>query len=384
MLAAFARELAFLRRSPWDLALAVLFPVLSIVLTIWIFSSGTPRHVPIAIVDEDASALSRLLARDISAVPGLRVAYRPANFREAMTLVRQGEAYAVVLIPRETERNVLRGRQAHVVAYANAMYALPAGNIARELQEIVAETSATAAVIVRGKHKTPFVEALAQTIPVSLDLVSLYNARTSYEPFLADALVPSLLQLLLVLATVSAFGRELRDGTAGEWLAAAGGNTAAAIAGKALPYFAAWCVYGCGSTLYLAARNGWAYGLETVLAGTVLFVAAYLGLSLAIVGICANLRVALSAGSIVSSPAFAYAGISFPQQAMVPFARWWSEATPLTWYLRLRVEQLQFHAAPAAATYELASLSAAACFGFGLGVLTLGSLARSPEAWYKR
>lgn len=383
MLAAFTRELAFLRRSPWDLSVAVVFPLLSIVLTIWIFSSGTPRHMPIALVDQDASALSRALARDLGALSGIRIAYRPASFRDAMSLVRQGDAYAVVLIPRETERTLLRGRQARIVAYTNAMYALPAGTITRELQTVVAGASARAAVVARAKRQTPLAEGLAQTMPLSVDLVSLYNERTNYEAFLADALVPSLLQLLLVLATVSAFGRELRDGTAAAWLASAGGNAPAAIAGKALPYFIAWCIFGCASTLYLASHNGWQHGLWIVLLGTILFVAAYQGVALAIVGLCANFRLALSIASAVSAPAFAYAGVSFPQHNMVPLARWWSEATPLTWYLRLRIEQLQLGAAPAAATLELAALAAVACFGAGLGLLTLGSLARSPHAWYK-
>jgi ABC-2 type transport system permease protein len=298
--------------------------------------------------------------------------------------VRQGEAYAVVLIPHDAERKVLRGQQARIEAYTNAMYALPAGAITRELQAVVVGASATIAVVMRAKRHTPLGEGIAQTMPLSLDLISLYNQRTNYEAFLADALVPSILQLLLVLATVSAFGRELRDGTAGEWLASAGGNAAAAIAGKALPYALAWCFFCCGSTLYFAARNGWQHGLWTVLLASLLFVAAYQGISLAIVGVCANLRTALSAASVVSSPAFAYAGISFPQTNMVPLARWWSEATPLTWYLRLRIQQFQFGAPPAAAAFGLAELAAVACFGAGLGILTLGALARSPETWGKR
>jgi ABC-2 type transport system permease protein len=384
VLAAFARELGFLRRNPWDLSLALVFPLLSIVLTIWIFSSGMPRHVPIAVVDQDGSALSRTLTRDIEAVSGLRVAYRPASFHDAMSLVRQGEVYAVVLIPHETERTILRGRQAYVVAYTNAMYALPAGTVTRDLQTLVTGASMRVAVVMRAKRQTPLAEGLAQTMPISLDLVSLYNQRTDYEAFLADALVPSLLQLLLVLATVSAFGRELRDGTAGEWLASAGDNVVAAIAGKALPYFLASCAFCCGSTLYLASQNGWQHGLWTVLLGTVFFVAACQGISVATVGICANLRLALSLASVISSPAFAYAGVSFPQQSMVPLARWWSEATPLTWYLRLRIEQFQFGASPPAATLELIALAAVAFFGAGLGVFTLGSLARSPRSWYQR
>ena len=54
------RECARLRADPWDLALATWVPLLALALLAWMFSAGVPRELPVAVVDHDNSAASRL------------------------------------------------------------------------------------------------------------------------------------------------------------------------------------------------------------------------------------------------------------------------------------------------------------------------------------
>ena len=51
-----SRELQYLRREPWDLALLLWFPAATLALLLWMFSTGIPTGLPIAVVDEDHSA----------------------------------------------------------------------------------------------------------------------------------------------------------------------------------------------------------------------------------------------------------------------------------------------------------------------------------------
>ena len=55
--------------------------------------------------------------------------------------------------------------------------------------------------------------------PIRVQVRLLYNAQASYEPVLVLLMHPALLHLLLCLCVISALGREVRDGTVGEWLA---------------------------------------------------------------------------------------------------------------------------------------------------------------------
>ena len=77
------REVALLRSRPWDLAMITWVPALACLLLWWIFSAGLPTRLPIGLVDDDHSALSRQLTRFLDATPGLAVAVRYANAAEA-------------------------------------------------------------------------------------------------------------------------------------------------------------------------------------------------------------------------------------------------------------------------------------------------------------
>ena len=53
------RELRYLLTHKWDLCLVTLAPLLIIVLFSSMFYQGKPEHLPIAIIDQDQSELSR-------------------------------------------------------------------------------------------------------------------------------------------------------------------------------------------------------------------------------------------------------------------------------------------------------------------------------------
>lgn len=383
MLAAALRELAFLRRNPWDLAMVCVLPLVAIFGTIAIFSSGTPARIPVAFVDADGSPLSRRLERSIAADPRFDIVLRTPSPAAALSAVRSARVEAVVVVPHDTERSVLRGARAHVVAYVNSMHLLSDGIAERDLQAIVKGVSVTAAVRKLGEQGTPQAEGLAESMPIALDLTTLYNPRLDYMAYLADPLILAMLSVLVLIATVSALGRELRDGTAAEWLASAGGSPFAAVAGKLVPYFFVFATFESATTLFFAAREGWPHGLGVVLLAIALGVAAYQGLAVAIAAIFANLRMSLSVASAYASPGFAFAGVTFPQLGMPPFARWVSAATPLTYVLHLRFAQLQLRQPAWDALHDLTALAFFACFGLGIGLIPMGTLARTPRGWHR-
>jgi ABC-2 type transport system permease protein len=382
LIAVALRELAFLRRSSWDFAMVFLLPLIAIGMTLAIFWAGTPTRIPIAFVDEDATALARKIERAVEADPRFALALRTSSFPDALAAVRAGSCVAIVLVPHGSERTLLRGERARIVTYVNAMYLLSAAAVERDLQGVLTGASVAASVQRLGKEGAPLTAGIAESLPIALDLATLYNPRLDYMAYLAEPLVLAMLNLLVMTATVSALGRELRRGTAGEWLAAAGGSVGKAIAGKLLPYFAIFAAFESGTSIFFTLRAGWPSGLAVVLAATLATVAAYQGLSLAMVGLLGNMRMALSFASAYTSPAFAFAGVTFPQIGMPPFARWFSEAIPLTYFLHVQAGQLQLGQPAGYALRDLAILVFFACFGSAVGLVPMATLMRSPRSWF--
>ena len=80
------------------------------------------RKIPIAVVDNDLSELSRSIVQTLDASGAVSVAVRAETLAEAHAALDRGEAFAVVGIPPGTERDVLKGTTAHIPIYADATY----------------------------------------------------------------------------------------------------------------------------------------------------------------------------------------------------------------------------------------------------------------------
>src|SRR5262249_55483275 len=80
------------------------------------------RKIPIAVVDNDLSELSRRIVETLDASSAVKVAIRAPNLQEAHAALDRGDALAVVGIPPETERDVLKGTTVHIPIYADATY----------------------------------------------------------------------------------------------------------------------------------------------------------------------------------------------------------------------------------------------------------------------
>lgn len=376
------RECMRLRADPWDLAMATWIPLLALALFAWMFGAGVPRALPVAVVDHDNSAMSRELVRMIDAAPGLQVAARPADMQQAWAAVRAAEVYAVVHVPEGSGREILRGGSAVVFAYYNASHQTAGQAAERGIGDAV---QAAGGRFVRADVARIRGPDAVRAAPLRVQATVLANAARSYEQFLLGLLFPALLYLAACLAMVSALGRELRDGTAGEWLQSCGDRLLPAVAGKLAPYLLLFTVHGTGSLVWLAAiRGGVAGSAALLLAAQAGLYLASAGIALLLVGATRNLGVALSVTGLYAGTALAFSGATFPMQGAPLFAQAWSRLLPLTAYLKLQVQQLELGADWTASLPTVGGLLLFMLVAGGIGLVLYGRGARDPAAWGQR
>ena len=381
--AALAREWARLRADFWDFGMLSWIPVLLCALLWWTFSAGIARDLPIAVIDNDHSSLSRQLTRWLDASPGVRVAARVGASDEALQLLRERSAFGYLVIPFDFEKELLSGRQATLQWLYNAQFSSHAGSLLRDVRTVSTTLSAGVEMTARGKKGVSSVQAAAQFEPIRTQLNSLNNENISYEAFLTLALMPSMLQIFIVIAVVTTVGRELRDGTVPQWLASANGSWLRAVGAKLLFPLVAYTLLALLYLLFFSQVRGWAVAgsLPGLLLGMLLLVLAYCGLGLLLIAATLSLRLSLSGTAFITAPAFAYAGQAFPLMAMPPAARAWAQALPLTHYLEV---QTGYWLAGAPWRYGAAQLLILGGFAVGcgaLGVLLLARRANAPAAW---
>lgn len=370
LLATWRREWARFRHTPRLWVLVVVAPLLLALVLLWTFAERSPLGLPLLIADYDRSAASRQLGRQLQAAPTVRGMSTVPDLPRAMAGLRRGEAYGVLVIPPDFERGLLRGESTVLALHYNRQM-LTAGNmLLRDVRTVVATTGAGLGVA-RG------------AVPAALvELRPAFNPGLDYARFLALPMIIALLHIAVVIVAVDVTGRELREATAGQWLSAAGDSVPRALAGKLLPYALWFSVAGLAFLVVALRVLGVAVAGQPLLwaAGWVALVLACLGLGAALVAATGNLRMALSIASVIVSPAFAYAGLSFPTAFMPALAAGWSLALPLTHGLAAHVQQVAM-AAPL--TQTLAHI--AALLPFMLLPLLLSRrwrrLLRDPARW---
>jgi ABC-2 type transport system permease protein len=319
----------------------LVLPLISFAVLWAIFQQQSPRSLPVVVCDEDHSSLSRQMKRMIDATPSMRIIPGGNDFADGRRLVMERKAYALILIPTGTRREIDRGVGAKIVCYYNAQYLLPGSLITRDLGQVVATLATGIDLRRRQASGEMHAAARAHAEPIRLDRHILFNPQLNYIYFLLTALLPTMLQIFIMLTAVQALAGELKDKTASAWLESAGFSTWRAVLGKLLPQTIHYVLLGMGM-LFLLFR-----GLDVpmrgsiglIAAATVLFVIACQAAGVFFVACFANLRIATSAAAFYSGPAFAFTGVTFPTIAMPLLGRLWGEILPLTHYLRVLVGQ---------------------------------------------
>jgi len=157
------------------------------------------RKIPIGVVDNDLSDLSRRIVQTLDASGAVQVVARAETLAEARTALDRGEAFAVVGIPPETERDVLKGTTVHIPIYADATYLFifrtMGSGIAVALNTLSSELAAGGA-----RTDGSLVKAtLAATSPADVLLQPIFNPVGGYASYIVPAAFVLILQQTLLI-----------------------------------------------------------------------------------------------------------------------------------------------------------------------------------------
>ena len=83
----------------------------------YIYNKEMMREMPIAIIDNSNSSLSRKYLRSIDATPEVRIEYKCSTLEEAKNLQKQAKVHGIVYIPNDFSHNINRGEQANISVY---------------------------------------------------------------------------------------------------------------------------------------------------------------------------------------------------------------------------------------------------------------------------
>jgi ABC-2 type transport system permease protein len=157
------------------------------------------RKIPIAVVDNDLSELSRRIVQTLDASGAVKVATRAETLLQAHAALDRGEAFAVVGIPPGTERDVLKGTTVHIPIHADATYLFifrTTGNgIAVAINTLSSELAAGGARMDGSLVKA----TLASASPADILLQPIFNPVGGYASYIVPAAFVLILQQMLLI-----------------------------------------------------------------------------------------------------------------------------------------------------------------------------------------
>jgi ABC-2 type transport system permease protein len=287
------------------------------------------RKIPIAVVDQDHTELSRNLVQTLNADEAVTVAVRADTLAVAQAALARRQVFAILAIPERTEREVLEGNQARLAAYVDSAYFLLYNRTLQGISEASGEV--TTEVATRGARADGSLAhaALIGSSPVELLVQPLFNPTGGYASYIVPASFVLILQqtLLLGASTVGgvAFEQGGRQGRRRR-------TRPRAIIGQALAHL---CLAIPGMALYLIILPR-VYGFSTLgrLVDLILMALPF-ALSVSFLAQFVSLwfkrrETAVILFMAVSLPLFFMVGVSWPVEAIPDFLRSASRVFPST------------------------------------------------------
>lgn len=319
----------------------VVIPILSFILLTTLLSRGVPDALPIAVLDKDNTSMSRMASEMVSAGRFSKVEYDISSLTEGRTLMNQGKIQAILVLPRDMERSIMRGEQVQVPLFVNGVNLLMSSLVQKDVIYTMQTFSTGIEIqklVTKGISEN---EAYELALPINYDKHVLFDPYVNYGYYLLPGFMPMMLLIFTILSTIFAIGIELKKDTAKLWISSAGGSIIKALVAKLLPYTILMSLMGLLMNVIMFRTVGIPLNgsVWLIAVGTFLFILAYQAIGVVFISILANLRLALSIGAGYSVLAFTFSGLTFPAIAMGELPRLLTHLFPFTPYIDLFIDQ---------------------------------------------
>ena len=335
MFAGFFRELKYLINHKWDLSLVTLAPLVIILLFSSMFYQGKPEHLPIAVVDQDQSELSRQIKKYLTHQSTLHIELVTQNLSDAEQKLNQNKIWGYVVIPAGAEQRLVHAEDAQIGIFFNQSYF----SVGNSISSAMFVSSLEGIQDYMRQHylvrHLPELELPTATVKIS----PLYNPDLNYEFYLEPYMIPAILHLLLCCCVAFSVGQELKFKTTATWVM--GEAAWRALITKNLIYVFIFSFWTWVWMFWLIEVRGWFVvgQLWVIIFAQVLLYCAYAFISSAMVLATQNLSKTFGLIAVYGGSSLSFAGVTLPLNNAPLFTQIWANIIPYTPYAKLQTQQ---------------------------------------------
>ena len=219
----------------------LIVPFLYPLLYMYLYSREVVREVPAVVVDDSHSALSREFIRNVDASPDIQIIDHCSDIEAAKLQIKNHNAYGVIWIPADFNKDIAEGRQTQVSIYADMSGLLYYKSLLSACTEVSLDMNKEIKAVRLSGLSDREKEVAVQ--PIEYDYVPMFNSQNGFSTFLLPAVLMLLLQQTLVLGITMMAGTEReRRRRKNLRLTEEYGSPIDVLTGKGLAYFIFYCL----------------------------------------------------------------------------------------------------------------------------------------------
>ena len=243
------QELKQVFRDEGVLIFCVIVPLVYPLLYSWIYNNEVVREVPVVIVDDSHSQLSRQFIRMCDASPDVKIFSFADDLDEAKMLVSRQLAKGVYYIPADFATNVNRMKQGVIGVYCDMSLMLTYKALYQTAVAVTQHMGAQLQSKMAGKYTVR--EEQIQSRPLDFVDVPMFNPQGGYGTFVIPAVLMLIFQQTLVLGIGLGAGTARETSRYGDLIPVhpAYSGIYRIVGGKAMCYIMIYAVMGAYLTM---------------------------------------------------------------------------------------------------------------------------------------
>lgn len=332
--AIFSKELAQLRRDRMTFGMVIMIPLIQLTLFGYAINTNV-RDIPVAVVDQSQTGLSRILIQMVEATTVVRVTERLNSVEEAEDAIKAARVRAAFILPDDLSQRVARSPAAGLGTPPSTDE-----ETSRPVAQWIVDGSDTViASSIKALRNMPLAELNRQAPNRStptFEVALFFNPEQRTAINIVPGLVGIILTMTMIMFTSAAIVRERERGNM-EMLINTPVRPIELMIGKIIPYIfigllQTVIILGLGHVLFNVPFGD---KLVDLFIGTLLFIGASLSLGLVLSTIAQSQLQATQMTIFVLLPSILLSGFMFPYEGMPLIAQYIAEVLPATHFMRM-------------------------------------------------
>lgn len=328
-------ELAQIRNSRITLFLYSLFPLIIFLCFSIVYKNEIIREIPVAIIDEDKSDLSRTIILYIESSPSMKIISYCNTQDEVKEEFLRGNIHGAFYFPSELSRNIKSGKQSNVIMFIDASNLLISNSLLNDGTKILKTVNAG---ILLKKFKTSGItekQAINLVNPIKVESNILYNPNYSYITYLIPGLTTFILMMIVMMGAVPIINHKITESDFRNELLLTNKKIFQIIIAKSIPHL----LFHFANALILVGIIFPIFNIRIKSSPFILiiylfyFIIISFSFGLMLSSLIPKRSFATEVALFILTPAFIYSGLTFPLWAMPQIHQSIAKLIPFTYFL---------------------------------------------------